>query len=139
MKNLIRTCLLAGFLFFSLSTAHAQYGQEGFIGEVRMFAGDFAPKTWAFCEGQLLPIVQHQALFSILGTMYGGNGKTTFALPNLKGRTPVHASEMNPQGSAGGGTPVARAQGEEQGTTRTVPYQEIRYIICLQGLFPSRN
>lgn len=59
------------------------------IGEVRMFAGNFAPRSWAFCEGQLLPISQNSALFSILGTIYGGDGRTTFALPDLRGRSPI--------------------------------------------------
>ena len=63
--------------------------QEGFIGEIRMFAGNFAPKDWAFCQGQLLSISQNTALFSILGTTYGGDGRVTFALPNLSGRVPV--------------------------------------------------
>ena len=65
--------------------------QEGFIGEVKVFAGNFAPRSWAFCEGQLLPIAQHSALFSILGTIYGGDGRTTFGLPDLRGRTPISA------------------------------------------------
>ncbi|WP_367388448.1 phage tail protein [Lewinella sp. LCG006] len=63
--------------------------QEGFIGEIRMFAGNFAPRSWALCEGQLLPIAQNTALFSILGTIYGGDGRTTFALPDLRGRLPI--------------------------------------------------
>jgi microcystin-dependent protein len=62
---------------------------EGFIGEIRIFAGNFAPRSWAFCEGQLLAISQNNALFSILGTTYGGDGRTTFALPDLRGRVPV--------------------------------------------------
>ncbi len=62
---------------------------EGFLGEVRIFAGNFAPRSWAFCEGQLLPISQWSALFSILGTTYGGDGRTTFGLPDLRGRVPV--------------------------------------------------
>ena len=62
---------------------------EGTIAEVRMFGGNFAPRSWALCEGQLLAISQYQALFSILGTMYGGDGRTTFGLPDLRGRTPV--------------------------------------------------
>ncbi len=62
---------------------------EPFIGEVIMFAGNFAPRGWAFCEGQLLPISQYSALFSILGTTYGGDGRTTFALPDLRGRSPI--------------------------------------------------
>jgi microcystin-dependent protein len=64
---------------------------EGFLGEVRMFGGNFAPRSWAFCEGQLLPISQNSALFSILGTTYGGDGRTTFALPDLRGRVPIGA------------------------------------------------
>ena len=62
---------------------------EPILGEIRMFAGNFAPGGWALCSGQLLPINQNQALFSLLGTTYGGNGQTTFALPNLNNRAPV--------------------------------------------------
>ena len=63
---------------------------EPFIGQMIMFAGNFAPRGWAFCEGQLLPINQNQALFSLIGTIYGGDGRTTFALPDLRGRAPIH-------------------------------------------------
>ncbi len=63
---------------------------EPFIAEVRIFAGNFAPRSWAFCDGQLLPIAQNTALFSLIGTTYGGDGRTTTALPNLKGRAPMH-------------------------------------------------
>jgi microcystin-dependent protein len=66
---------------------------DPFIGEIIMFAGNFAPQGWAFCDGQLLPISQNQALFAILGTTYGGNGQTTFALPDLRGRVPVHPGQ----------------------------------------------
>ena len=59
------------------------------LGEISMFAGNFAPRGWAFCDGQLLPISSNQALFSLLGTTYGGDGRTTFALPDLRGRTPI--------------------------------------------------
>jgi len=62
---------------------------EPFLGEIRIFAGNFAPTGWALCEGQLLPIAQNTALFSVLGTTYGGNGQTTFALPDLRGRVVV--------------------------------------------------
>jgi microcystin-dependent protein len=62
---------------------------EPLIAEIRMFAGNFAPRGWAFCQGQLLAISQNTALFSLLGTTYGGNGQTTFALPDLRGRVPV--------------------------------------------------
>jgi microcystin-dependent protein len=62
---------------------------EPFYGEIVLFAGNFAPRGWAFCDGQLLSIAQNTALFSLLGTTYGGNGQTTFALPDLRGRTPI--------------------------------------------------
>lgn len=62
---------------------------DGMIGEVRLFGGNFAPRNWAFCDGQLLAISQNDALFSILGTIYGGDGRTTFALPDLRGRVAV--------------------------------------------------
>jgi microcystin-dependent protein len=63
---------------------------DPFIAEIRMFAGNFAPSGWAFCNGQIIPISQNTALFSLLGTTFGGNGQTTFALPNLQGRVPMH-------------------------------------------------
>ncbi|MCG8476549.1 MAG: tail fiber protein [Cytophagales bacterium] len=63
---------------------------EGTIGEVRLFGGDFAPRAWAFCNGELLSISSNQALFSIVGTTYGGDGRTTFGLPDLRGRVAVH-------------------------------------------------
>lgn len=62
---------------------------EGYIAEIRMFAGNFAPRSWAFCQGQLLSIAQNTALFSLLGTTYGGNGQTTFGLPDFRGRVAV--------------------------------------------------
>lgn len=63
---------------------------EPFIAEIRIFAGSFAPRSWAFCDGQLLPISQNAALFSLIGITYGGDGRATLALPNLQGRTPMH-------------------------------------------------
>lgn len=63
---------------------------DPFIGQIMMVGFNFAPKGWALCDGQLLPIAQNQALFSLLGTFYGGDGRTTFALPNLQGRVPIH-------------------------------------------------
>ena len=63
---------------------------EPFIAEIRIFAGNFAPRGWAFCSGQLLPISQNTALFSLIGTTYGGDGRTTTALPNMQGRAPMH-------------------------------------------------
>ena len=64
---------------------------EPFVGEIRMFAGNFAPLGWAYCDGQLLAVSQNDALFSLLGTIYGGDGRTTFGLPDLRGRIPIHA------------------------------------------------
>jgi microcystin-dependent protein len=81
---------------------------EPFIGEIMMFGGNFAPRGWALCNGQLLPIAQNTALFSILGTTYGGDGITTFALPNMQGRVPMH------WGTGPGLTP--HAIGESSGT-----------------------
>ena len=71
---------------------------EPFAGEIRMVGFNFAPRGWAFCDGQLLPISQNDALFSLLGTIYGGDGRTTFALPDLRGRSPKHAGGGNGPG-----------------------------------------
>lgn len=85
---------------------------DPFIGEIRMFGGNFAPKGWAFCNGQLLSISQNTALFSLLGTTYGGNGTTTFGLPDLRGRAPLH------WGQGPGLSPYAQGEqgGQEQST-----------------------
>ena len=83
---------------------------EPFVGEVRVFAGNFAPSGWALCNGQLLPISQNTALFSLLGTFYGGNGTSNFALPNLQGAFAMHAG-----GSAGPGL-SPRSTGEAGGS-----------------------
>lgn len=80
---------------------------EDFIGEIRMFAGSYAPRGWLLCNGQILPIAQNQALFSILGTMYGGDGHTNFALPNLNGRVPMHFGGVRTIGESGGAASVA--------------------------------
>jgi microcystin-dependent protein len=63
---------------------------QPYVGEIRMFAGNFAPAGWMFCEGQLLPISEYETLFNLIGTTYGGDGQSTFALPDLRGRIPVH-------------------------------------------------
>ncbi|ACY14669.1 phage tail protein [Haliangium ochraceum] len=82
---------------------------EPFIAEIKLFGGNFAPRGWAFCEGQTLPISGHEALFSLLGVQYGGDGRTNFQLPNL---APLTEQDGNP-------TPI-------------------RYIIALEGVYPSR-
>jgi microcystin-dependent protein len=183
---------------------------EGTIAEIRMFAGNFAPRNWAFCAGQILSIAQNTALFSLLGTTYGGNGQTTFQLPDLRSRVPVgtgqgpglpnvvlgeisgaptttllianmpshnHTATLNASNvKATTQGPVAGAAlGRAQDSTGTVaplvytpvssspnialdpasvttgltggsqpfnnlqPYLGMNYIICLFGIFPSRN
>lgn len=130
---------------------------EGFLGEMRMFGGNFPPRAWAFCNGQLLDIPSHEALFSILGTTYGGDGRTTFGLPDLRGRVAVHAGH-----SAGPGLEEIRLgakRGSEQISVQTVkgagtgsvdvisrigssnhqPYQGVNFIICVEGAYPSRS
>jgi len=75
---------------------------DPFLSEIRMMSFTYAPKTWALCNGQLLPIAQNQALFSLLGTTYGGDGIRTFALPNLQGRTPIHVGAGHVLGEISG-------------------------------------
>jgi microcystin-dependent protein len=79
---------------------------EPFLAEIRITSFNFAPKGWALCNGQLLPINQNQALFSLLGTTYGGDGRVNFALPNLRGRTPVHMGAGLTLGEQGGAEAV---------------------------------
>ena len=174
---------------------------EPFLGEIRMVGFNFAPRNWADCDGQLLPISQNQALFSLLGTFYGGDGRTTFGLPELRGRFPMHTgsgpgltsrnqgyksgTETNtltaaqipghnhsgtilsstdegdrtdPTGAyparpeeplqpyagttagtmAAGGVQVS-STGSGQAVNNMPPFQVIRFVIALAGLFPSRN
>src|SRR5213079_2890539 len=77
-----------------------------FIGEIRMFAGNFAPVGWAFCNGALMAIDQNDALFNLIGTTYGGDGQTTFALPNLQSRVPIHVGPGFALGQSGGAESV---------------------------------
>jgi microcystin-dependent protein len=137
---------------------------EAFLGSIVLFAGNFPPRNWAFCNGQLLQIASNTALFAILGTTYGGDGRTTFALPDLRGRVPVHAGE-----SVGPGLPavvlgelagspavtllanigvapvpantpgVVGVFGGEQSVPVMQPYLGLNYIICTVGLFPTRE
>ncbi len=98
---------------------------DGAIGEVRMFAGNFAPRNWALCHGQLLAVQDNQALFSIVGTIYGGDGRTTFGLPDMRGRSPVGAgrgpglSDINEGGWYGHET-VTLTQNELPGHSHSV-------------------
>ena len=186
MNSKVHKVVLALFLLVSVSG----FSQEGFIGEVRMFAGNFAPRGWAFCDGQLLAISSNSALFSILGTTYGGDGRTTFALPDLRGRVavgvgqgpglsqrwqgqkfgsetntlttmnlPAHNHSVNIKANAGGNnvpsnsiisvdgkstkavtnSKVINSTGVGQPINNMQPSLGIRYIICLQGIYPSRS
>ena len=83
---------------------------EPFLSEIRIMSFNFAPKGWALCNGQLLPINQNQALFSLLGTTYGGNGQTTFGLPNLQGEVPIHVGQGHTLGETAGATSVTISQ-----------------------------
>ncbi len=186
------------FFVFLLSAGYLQ-AQTGYIGEIRMFGGNFAPRGWAFCEGQLLPISSNTALFSIIGTTYGGDGRTTFALPDLRGRvavnvgtgtnlSPVAAGQKmgvetntlnvnqipahthpfygvgedgnsaSPSNAFFAGTKVLDPEYANSGTqvplnaqvlgTNSTTNQPVEnrqpslataYIICIQGIFPSRS
>jgi len=75
---------------------------QPYVGEIRMFAGNFAPAGWMFCEGQLLPISENETLFQLIGTTYGGDGESTFALPDLRGRLPLHQGNLHILAETGG-------------------------------------
>jgi len=91
-RRMFRSIAFGVFAGMALMPATAR-AQEPFIGEIRWVAFNFAPRGWATCDGQLMSIAQNTALFSLLGTTYGGNGQTTFALPDMRGRTPVHPGQ----------------------------------------------
>lgn len=174
MKKFILTILIM------ITIVVSSFAQDQIIGEIRLFAGNFAPRGWAFCNGQVLNISQNTALFSILGTTYGGNGQTTFALPDLRGRVPVHAGFSQGQGlqlvtlgeMAGsetstvlpntvfikvnsvsldtkttgrdGAPSVAQTvevvnSSQPQTITNRPPFLGLNYIICMEGIYPSRN
>ncbi|CAM1346404.1 phage tail protein [Tenacibaculum crassostreae] len=217
--NSIKKIIGLLFICFFLSN-NSVNSQTPFLGEIRMFGGNFAPRGWAFCDGQLLSINQNQALFSIIGCQYGGDCRTTFALPDFRGRVAISAGQgpglqNYPQAAKGGAElrtltitqmpshnhtlsltglagavdiPVNTNSGDEDesnpgagvlannggdrfaseatpnakyggqtlpvtvtgnGTTlnnggnqsfdNRQPYTVVRYIICLQGIYPSRN
>lgn len=85
---------------------------ESYLGEIRMFAGNYAPNGWALCNGQLLSISENEALFALLGTTYGGDGQTTFALPDLQGRIAIHPSTNYPRATKSGTETVTLVQSE---------------------------
>lgn len=137
----MRKLLLIAVLFCSLSYTNTAAAQDAMLGEVKLFAGTFAPRGWAFCEGQLLPISSYSALFSILGTTYGGDGRTNFALPDLRGRVPVSPGtgpglETVRLGQKNGGKLTGDGG---QSDTKTQPTLGMHYIIALTGVYPSRS
>ena len=157
-KLLITVIVLAAMAL--PNQGHTQ--SEPMLGEVKIFAGNFAPQGWALCDGALLSIASNTALFSIIGTNYGGDGRTTFALPNLQGRVVVHPGSIrggNTQyhvGKSGGSEtahltvyPMPKELSSSSSGTKNVttnqtldnmqPYLSMNYIICLTGLFPRRN
>ena len=107
---------------------------QPYIGEIRMFAGNFAPAGWAFCDGQLMPISENDALFNLIGTTYGGDGQETFALPNLQSRVPIH------QGSNGTSNYVlAETGGVEQVTltSNQIPIHNHPFLATSTGQLAS--
>lgn len=99
---------------------------EPFLSEIKIMSFNFPPKGWALCNGQLLPINQNQALFSLLGTMYGGNGQTNFALPDLRGRIPIHMGQGHTLGEAAGSPSVTI-------NSQTMP-QHIHFLQCTNNI-----
>lgn len=96
---------------------------ECFIGEIRMFSGNYAPQGWEMCNGQLLPISQNQVLYTLLGITYGGDGITTFALPDLRGRVPIHKSTAYPLGAKAGTETVTLTPGQMPSHTHAAAAQ----------------
>jgi len=108
---------------------------QPYVGEIRMFAGNFAPAGWMFCEGQLLPISEYETLFNLIGTTYGGDGQSTFALPDLRGRLPVHF---------GNGFTLAETGGAEEVTLTVSQIPAHSHVFLASGdqtntLNPSNN
>jgi microcystin-dependent protein len=126
--------------------APARAAETPFLGEVMWVGFNFCPRGWADANGQLLSISQNTALFSLLGTYYGGNGTTTFALPDLRGRVPMGDGQGgglpdHQIGETGGASEVARGSGQDSAFSRSnaTPYVVLNPCIATQGIFPSRN
>ena len=156
MKQKMR--ILTLFIICAMSSFDGQGQQETFIGEVKLFAGNFAPRGWSFCDGQLLAISQNTALFSVLGAQYGGDGRTSFALPDMRGRVAVGPRtgpglsnyKLAQKGgveynSSNGNVLISNNNGANAATKtgRSIenrqPFLGLNYIICTNGSYPSRN
>jgi microcystin-dependent protein len=148
-KTLAGACLALGL--FGMAPAEAA---DCLLGEIKLFAGTFAPRGYAFAQGQQLSIGQYTALFSVLGTTYGGNGSSTFALPDLRGRVPIGAgmgpglNNVNLGQKSGDEWTMPRqgqaAPGNGAGVAAPVqisnmqPSTGVNYIVCVEGTFPSQ-
>ncbi len=105
---------------------------EPYVGEIRMFAGNFPPNGWMFCDGNLLPISQNETLFQLIGTTYGGDGQSTFALPDLRGRLPVHMGNGFVLGEAAGAEEITL-------TTQQIPGHTHPLLCAASGGTPNSN
>ncbi len=148
-KNILKSTAVALTCVAALgATSVPSHAQDAFLGEIRFTGFDFAPRGWAKCDGQLLPIAQHQALYSILGTTYGGNGHSDFALPDMRGRAPAHVgtSHVDVVG-LGWKVDAGAAQrpsyyAEQEGAVDRANADAtigVNCIIAINGIFPSRN
>ena len=139
--HLARLPIVAAMLVFLVSACPAQ--ETPYLGEIQMFAGTFAPKGWALCNGQILSISQNQALFSLLGTTYGGDGRTTFALPNLQVRIPIHQGNFYTLGQTGGQASVTMNASQIPAHTHSIPALVTDSTAATtdqaKGALPSRN
>jgi microcystin-dependent protein len=106
---------------------------QPYVGEIRIFAGNFAPAGWMFCEGQLLPISEYEVLFNLIGTTYGGDGQSTFALPDMRGRLPVHMGSGFSLGENGGVENVTLSTTQIPAHSHTVLATTNQYTASLPG------
>lgn len=141
MKKLISrlaAATLALPLMAGMASSDAHAGPDPFIGEVMLVGYNFCPRGWAEANGQLLPISQNTALFSLYGTMYGGDGRTTFALPDLRGRAPIHSGQAPglPNKQQGQKGQLQSLSAGNPGDTGTLA---MRWCVALTGVYPSRN
>lgn len=132
MKNV----LLALVIFAALSVS--TFAQDAMIGEIRIYSGQRVPNGWLKCEGQLLKILAYQPLYSIIGTKFGGDGKTTFALPDLRSACAVGANaNILPLGKKIAGDISPKHPGDAKPTVTVPGILSLTYIICINGIYPS--
>lgn len=112
---------------------------EPFIGEIQMFPYDYAPARWARCDGQMMPLMQNTALYSLLGTLYGGDGRTTFALPDLRGRFPVAQGSGGETPKIGEARVLQSAEASSNVDERSFGALGVPFCIALEGIYPRRS